>query len=130
MMARKKFLYLFIGISVCLAAYLYYVKVERADSIDRYFARPQTGDIYKIKSDDEEGETFVHYWKVMEASDQGLVFAPGKLKAWSSVDYLQKHFDEILPFSITKDELLQLKNGSWNNAQHSNASIIEIVRKQ
>jgi hypothetical protein len=129
-MYRRKFLYLIIGISVFLAAYLYYVKTERAQSVERYFNQPQAGDIYKIKSDDEEGDSYVTYWKVMQVGERGLVFAPGRFQTWSSVDYLQKHFNEMLPFSLSRDELRTLKSGTWNNNQHANATLLEIVRKQ
>ena len=129
-MYRKKFLFLFIGISIFLVGYLYYVYEERKKSIELYFDRPRIGDIYKIKSDDEDGSTYVEYWKVMEVDEKGLAFAASNFKAWSSADYLLMHFDEMLPFGVEKEDLKKLKAGKWNSGNYSNASIIEIIRKQ
>lgn len=129
-MFRKKYLFLFIGISVFLTAYLFYVKKEREQSVAQYFDQPKVGDIYKIKADDDDGTAYVEYWKVLEVSEKGLVFAAGKFKAWASVDYLQKNFNELMPFALTKEELAALKSGEWSIKNYSNTSIVEIVRKK
>jgi hypothetical protein len=127
-MFRRKFLLLFVGISVFVAGYLYYVKQERLRSIEEYFDQPKVGDIYKIEKDYDDGR-FVEYWKVTQTDERGLVFAASKIKSWGSVDYLQKHFDEMLPFSLTHEELKAIKEGKWDNYLHDNTRLIEIMRK-
>lgn len=127
-MLRRTLLYLFFGISISLAAYLYYVKLERERSIENYFSQPRAGDIYKIEKDDDDGR-FVQYWKVTQVDEKGLVFAASKFKSWGSVDYLQKHFDELQPFSYSREELKAIKEDKWDNYLHDNMRLIEIVRK-
>jgi hypothetical protein len=129
-MNPKNYLYLFIGIAVALAAYLYTVKEQRKQSIADYFDQPKVGDIYKIEEVDDKGDPWVSYQKVLQVDDRGLVFAPGKFKANQSSDYLLKHFNELTPFGYTRDELNDLKNGKWDNYEHNNMKLIEIIRKK
>ena len=128
-MQRKTLLYLFIGISVSLAAYLYYVDADRKKSIEKYFPHPQVGDIYKIKSDNEEGKPWLTYFKLIEISGERLVFIPSKLMSDASVDYLLNHYDNHSPVIYTKQELVEIKNGRWNNFQKNNTALVEIVRR-
>lgn len=127
-MFRNKYFLLVVGISIFLAGYLYYVKKDREQSINNYLSQPVVGDIYKMEIEDDDG-SFVHYWKVMEVHEKGLVFVTSKMKAWGSVDYLQKHFDEMLPFSYTYDEIRKFAHAK-EKENLQNMRLIEIVRKQ
>ncbi|WP_207493569.1 hypothetical protein [Aridibaculum aurantiacum] len=128
-MFHKRALRLFIGISLFVAGYLYYVHHDRQQSIAKFFDNPKVGDIYKIEKEDDEGK-YTHYWKVMETHEKGLVFVPSKFKAWGSIDYLQRSFDEMLPFSYTHEQLKALRDGKLNSWEHDNLKLIDIVRKQ
>ena len=128
-MQRKTLLYLFIGISVSLAGYLYYVDADRKNSIEKYFPHPEVGDIYKIKSDNDEGNSWLSYYKLVEISGERLVFIPSKLMSDASVDYLLNHYDNQAPIIYTVQELAAIKNGKWNNFQKNNTALVEIVRR-
>ncbi len=128
-MKPKNFLYLFVSISLFIAIYLYFVGVERSNSIKRYFNDPQVGDIYKIKSDEEDGERWLRYYKVAEVQSNHLVFYKSKMMADASVDYLLNHYDTLNPVIYSRNELAGIKEGKWKNNQRNNTELIEIVRR-
>jgi hypothetical protein len=128
-MKMKMYLYLFLIIGVSITGYLYWVKEQRKQSVTRYFNQPKVGDIYKIEEDDDEGNHWVSYQKVLQVDARGLAFAPAKFRANQSSDYLLKHFNEMTPFGYTRQELNELRNGKWNNFEHNNMRLLEIMRK-
>lgn len=128
-MNRKTFLTLFVSIVVFVAAYLYYVKIDRQQSIEKYFDDPRIGDIYKIQTDDDEGKTWMHYLKLIIRDDNRLIFNTSKMQADASVDYLLKSFDENSTIIYTLQELHDIRNGLWNNNKKNHTVLIEIMRK-
>ena len=128
-MNRKTFISLFVGIAVFLAAYLYYVKVDRQQSIEKYFDDPRIGDIYKIKSNDSEGRPWVQYLKLTVRQDNKLIFKASKLQSNGSSDYLLRHFQENSTVTYSLKDLHEIRNGLWDNYTKDNTTLIEIIRK-
>ena len=127
-MKINKYVLIFIGISIFLAAYLYYVDYNRKQSIAKYFDNPKVGDIYKIKKDEGDGK-WVAYYKVHSFQDNKIAFVPGKLKSDASADYLLKQFNEYDAVIYTREELKEIRAGKWNNFQKDYTVLVEIVRK-
>jgi hypothetical protein len=128
-MTGKKLLLLFIGIILFVAAYLYYIKIDRERSIERYFDEPRIGDVYKIKKDDEDGSSWLHYFKLVRIEGDNLIFNPSKMKANSSTDYLLHHFDNNSTVIYSKQDLLASRKGLWKNYKKYNTELVEIMRK-
>ena len=128
-MTRKTFILLLTSISIFVAAYLYYVKIDRQQSIEKYFDDPRVGDIYKMKVDDDEGNPWVRYLKLVIREDNKLIFTQSKLQADASADYLLRHFDENSTITYSLQELSEIRNGRWNNNLKNNVVLLEIVRK-
>jgi hypothetical protein len=129
LLTRKTYLVLIVSIVAFTALYLYYIKIERQQSIEKYFDNPKVGDIYKLQEYDDSGDKRVYYLKLVKVDEKGLVFSPGKWEASSSNDYLLKHFDDLQPRGYTYEELKDIRNGKWATYQHNNTTLIEIVRK-
>ncbi len=121
---------MFLGISAFTAAYLYYVHLDRKQSVERYFNDPKVGDIYKIKKNDSEGDQGLVYYKLAEISPNNLVFYPGKMSTGSSIDYLQNHYETNYPVIFSRKDLADIKEGKWNNFLKDNTVLVEIVRRK
>lgn len=128
-MTRKTLLPLVVGIVLFLTIYLYYIKIERSKSIERYFDDPRIGDIYKMRKDDADGVNWLFYLKVVSRHDDGLTFIPSKLKSDASADHLLKQYDNDAQMVYTYKELHEIRTGKWNNYQHENTTLVEIIRK-
>ena len=129
MMKGRRILYLFIGICLSLAVYLFYVDKQRKESVTKYFPSPQVGDVYKIKRDEEDGKSWVHYLKITSISDDSIYFIPSKFMADASADYILNHYDQTSTIRYSLKDLREIKEGKWKNWQKDNASLIEIIRK-
>ena len=129
-MRGRTLLYLFIGISAFTALYLYYVKQDRKKSIEKYFAQPKVGDVYKIEADDDEGDKMLRYYEIKSIENGFIVFAPSNWTGASGVDYLMSHYDYDNTVIFSKEDLKAIRDGKWNNAQKSNTTLLEIKRKE
>ncbi len=128
MIGGKQLLYLFAGIAIALACYLFYIDTERKQSVALYFSSPQIGDVYKIKRYEDDGKRWVHYLKLKEINDSGLVFMRSKMAADASSDYLLNHYNETSSVVYTYKELAEIKDGKWETWQKDNTKLIEIKR--
>ncbi len=128
-MQRKYFLYLVLGICAFTAAYLYYQDTDRKNSIEKYFYAPKVGDVYKIKSDNEDGEHWLRYYKLAGINNNQLVFYASKMMADASADILLNHFDTTRQVIFTKIDLQEIKEGKWKNDKKNNTTLVEIVRR-
>jgi hypothetical protein len=128
-MERRQWLYLFIGISAFVALYLFYVDYGRKESIKRHLPQPVVGDIYKIKRNDENGNQWLVYFKLVEISGERLVFNHSKMQTDASVDYLQNHYNINEPIIYTRKEINDIAAGKWNTYQRDNTILVEIMRR-
>ena len=109
-------------------AYLYYVKQERNKSISLYLSQPQAGDVYKMESNTSESQ-LSFYLKVKEVSAEGVYFYRSRVNSNVADDIFLNHYDSTETIRYPKKELLQLKDGQWNNVDHDYTSLLEISRK-
>lgn len=128
-MQRKTLLYLFVGICAFVAAYLYYVDVDRKKSIEKYFTQPAVNDVYKLKSDNEAGSSWLVYYKVVDILGDRLVFYRSKMAADASVDIILNHYDTKSPITFYRKVLQEIRDGKWNNYLRDNMVLVEIIRR-
>lgn len=128
-MQRKTLLYLFVGICAFVAAYLYYVDVDRKKSIEKYFTQPAVNDVYKLKSDNEAGSSWLVYYKVVDILGDRLVFYRSKMAADASVDIILNHYDTKSPITFYRKDLQEIRDGKWNNYLRDNMVLVEIIRR-
>ncbi len=120
---RKTMLILFLSVLGFVVIYLYYVKQQRQQAIATYLPNPQTGDIYKVAT-----ENSVVYWQVKETSGGAVFFYRSLFSASAASDILLNHFDSSNVFRYSKADLLDIKNGRWDNAAHDYTSLVDITR--
>jgi len=120
-----------IVLSVCTftATYLYYIKIERARSIKKYFAQPQPGDVYIIRKETAEEGVYVYYLKISGIDEQSINFYRSRLTMSAPYDVLLEQFDKTRTESYTKAELSAIIAGKWMNAYKENTQVLEIERK-
>ncbi len=128
MISRKTFFILILSIGTFTAIYLYYVKKERAASIDSYFPDPQTGDIYKMQKETSDG-VIIYYLKIKDIGHQSIYFYPGLLTAGAIHDSFLKHFDSSETVVIARKELTEIRNGKWKITAKDQTQLLEIERK-
>jgi hypothetical protein len=129
MIKGRQVLYLFLGICLFLIAYLPYVAEQRKQSIVKYFAQPKVGDIYKIKRDEDDGDSRVHYLKISHLTEDSIEFKTSKFMSEASADYLLNHYDPTSSVKYSIQDLQAIKDGKWKNWQKNNTSLIEVIRK-
>src|SRR6266481_610963 len=106
MIKRKKLVIILLSVIGFTVIYLYNVKQQRQQSIAAYLPNPQTGDIYKVETDNT-----VFYWQVKETSGEGVFFYRSMLGSSAASDIYLRHFDTDNVFRYSKADLLDIKNG-------------------
>ncbi|HTN08161.1 hypothetical protein [Agriterribacter sp.] len=109
--------------------YIRQVNQERVSGIQLLFTQPQTGDVYKIRYTNSEGNKTVRYFKIARIKDGAVFFYRGKLSAWNVSDVFLDDFDRDRIESFSGKELRQIKDGTFSNNEMSNALLVEIERK-
>jgi len=130
MRINKKTIWITI-LSVCgfTAAYLYYVKRERAISVHNYVSTPRVGDIYIVEKETPEDGQFVYYLKVKGTDEQNIYFYRSKLTAGAPYDVLLSQFDTTKKEQYSKLEIAAIVSGKWMTPNHDMTRLIEIERK-
>ncbi|HSC40057.1 MAG TPA: hypothetical protein VLD19_19370 [Chitinophagaceae bacterium] len=128
MLPGKKMLLILLSVIAFTVIYLYYVKQDRNKSISLYLSQPQAGDVYKMESNTSEGE-ISFYLKVKEVAAEGVYFYRSGATSNTANDIFLNHFDSTETIRYGKKELLQLKDGQWNNVDHNYTTLLEISRK-
>ncbi|MBX3257896.1 MAG: hypothetical protein KF862_27445 [Chitinophagaceae bacterium] len=124
----KNILILTIAMGIALFFYIRNVQQERSDSIQLLFAKPQPGDVYKIRYTDLGGGRSVRYFKVAEIGEDAVFFYRGKLSGWNVSDVFLSEFDISQLLSFSYADLKKIKEGTFNNNEMQNAQLVEIER--
>jgi hypothetical protein len=128
MISRKRLLTIVVSVCVGTAIYLYYVKKEREASIAHYFPHPQTGDIYKMRSDIWNEGVKIFYLKIKDIDAENIYFYPSRLVAGAMHDSFLKHFDTTQTKTFSKNELAEIVAGKWMIRDKDMTQLLEIER--
>jgi 3-methyladenine DNA glycosylase Tag len=123
---RFSFFRLFIIIALATTAYLFYVSEQRKSSVKNNISNPQVNDVYKVELDDEDGERYLHYYRIKEITPEGIVFILSKMKGKNSFDIALKQFDSAETAFYTHRQIKEIVE--QKKIIQYNPKIIEIVR--
>lgn len=127
---RKNILVVIVLIGAFLFFYIRHVKLEREDSIRRFFPQQQIGDIYKIRYKDNSGGTSVRYYRVAEMEEGAVFFFRGRLSAWNVSDVFLDDYDTEAVIGFSSEDLQQIRSGTFSNNEMKNAQLVEIERRE
>lgn len=120
-------------VTLLMALFLFFyirnINDERASGIQILFNQPETGDIYKIRYINNEGNKSVRYFKIAETTEDAVLFYRGKLSVWNVSDVFLDDFDRDRIEKFSRQDLLKIKNGTFSNNEMKNAVLVEIERK-
>ena len=120
-------------VTLLMALFLFFyirnINKERTSGIQLLFNQPETGDIYKIRYSNSEGNKAVRYFKIAESTENAVLFYRGKLSAWNMSDVFLDDFDRDRIENFSREDLLKIKNGTFSNNEMKNAVLVEIERK-
>ena len=125
----KNILILTLLMALFLFFYIRHINEERAAGIQLLFNQPEAGDIYKIRYSNSEGNKAVRYFKIVQATEDAVLFYRGKLSAWNVSDVFLNDFDRDRIENFSRKDLLKIKNGTFSNNEMKNAVLVEIERK-
>ncbi|MFT3934672.1 MAG: hypothetical protein QM726_13700 [Chitinophagaceae bacterium] len=128
-MNKKKLLYIALTVFVFTAAYLFYVKIDRDNSIKTYLPQPRIGDIYKMQTETSEEGVIIYYLKVKDVGAQSIYFYQSKTAMIAASDIFLKNFDTTNTQVYSRKELEEIAAGKWMNKASHNTKLIEIERK-
>jgi hypothetical protein len=125
----KNILILTVAMSIALFFYIRHVNTERTQGINLLLQHPVRGDIYKIRYMDGSGNHSVRYFKVAETTETLVSCYRGKMSGWNVSDVFLDEFDLDRRQTFTYKELQLIKEGKFSNNEMTNASLVEIERK-